>query len=309
MVDDTPDDLVFELHNEALWGAHPVRLLDPRNARDRVARSASAICAALHDARLPSAAARRRRGSGNVEHDALLEVLERTAGSTARPASDGHPLVAPAPAERRARASHVRARQRADAHRRSARRPFRTAIRAATPWRPVSMLLGGGMSSRLFQRVREELGLAYAVYTFQSFHADIGHARRLRRHRAARRRRGAPTRSARELRRRRREWAAGRRAGGGQEQLKGQITLSLESVASRMYRAAPASSCTASRTGRSMRCSRWIDAVTRGRCRGSCARILSRPSARRWCVWARTDAESTRASARSSTSLETATHA
>ena len=23
MVEDTPDDLVFELHNEALWGAHP----------------------------------------------------------------------------------------------------------------------------------------------------------------------------------------------------------------------------------------------------------------------------------------------
>ena len=36
------------------------------------------------------------------------------------------------------------------------------------------MLLGGGMSSRLFQRVREELGLAYSVYTFQSFHADVG---------------------------------------------------------------------------------------------------------------------------------------
>src|SRR5678815_1136162 len=38
----------------------------------------------------------------------------------------------------------------------------------------LSTLLGGGMSSRLFQRVREELGLAYAVYTFQSFHADVG---------------------------------------------------------------------------------------------------------------------------------------
>ena len=35
-------------------------------------------------------------------------------------------------------------------------------------------MLGGGMSSRLFQRVREELGLAYSVYTFQSFHADAG---------------------------------------------------------------------------------------------------------------------------------------
>jgi predicted Zn-dependent peptidase len=33
---------------------------------------------------------------------------------------------------------------------------------------------GGGMSSRLFQRVREELGLAYAVYGFQSFYADAG---------------------------------------------------------------------------------------------------------------------------------------
>src|SRR5690606_1002509 len=34
--------------------------------------------------------------------------------------------------------------------------------------------LGGGMSSRLFQRVREELGLAYSVYTFQSFRVDVG---------------------------------------------------------------------------------------------------------------------------------------
>ena len=30
------------------------------------------------------------------------------------------------------------------------------------------------MSSRLFQRVREELGLAYTVYTFQSFYAEAG---------------------------------------------------------------------------------------------------------------------------------------
>ncbi|MGH7545079.1 MAG: M16 family metallopeptidase, partial [Gemmatimonadota bacterium] len=34
--------------------------------------------------------------------------------------------------------------------------------------------LGGGMSSRLFQRVREELGLAYAVYTFHSFYRRGG---------------------------------------------------------------------------------------------------------------------------------------
>ena len=34
--------------------------------------------------------------------------------------------------------------------------------------------LGGGMSSRLFQRIREELGMAYSVYTYSSSYRDIG---------------------------------------------------------------------------------------------------------------------------------------
>jgi predicted Zn-dependent peptidase len=38
----------------------------------------------------------------------------------------------------------------------------------------LSSAFGGGMSSRLFQRVREELGLAYAVYSFQSFYRMAG---------------------------------------------------------------------------------------------------------------------------------------
>jgi predicted Zn-dependent peptidase len=34
--------------------------------------------------------------------------------------------------------------------------------------------MGGGMSSRLFQRVREELALAYSVFSFQSFYSMAG---------------------------------------------------------------------------------------------------------------------------------------
>ena len=34
--------------------------------------------------------------------------------------------------------------------------------------------LGGGMSSRLFQRIREELGLAYSVYTYSSSYQGLG---------------------------------------------------------------------------------------------------------------------------------------
>ena len=37
-----------------------------------------------------------------------------------------------------------------------------------------STILGGGMSSRLFQEVRENRGLAYSVYSFASSHADAG---------------------------------------------------------------------------------------------------------------------------------------
>jgi predicted Zn-dependent peptidase len=33
---------------------------------------------------------------------------------------------------------------------------------------------GGGMSSRLFQRIREELGLAYAIYAYHQFYRSAG---------------------------------------------------------------------------------------------------------------------------------------
>ena len=42
---------------------------------------------------------------------------------------------------------------------------------------PLSVLnnaLGGGMSSRLFQRIREDLGMAYSVYTYASSYRGVG---------------------------------------------------------------------------------------------------------------------------------------
>ena len=101
----------------------------------------------------------------------------------------------------------------------------------------LSMLLGGGMSSRLFQRVREELGLAYAVYTYQTFHADVGmHGVYVA---------TAPDSAGAALDAIRAELQSVVERGlpddevaMGRQQLKGQVTLSLESVSSRMYRAA-----------------------------------------------------------------------
>ena len=38
----------------------------------------------------------------------------------------------------------------------------------------MNTILGGNMSSRLFQEIREKHGLAYAVYSYNSSHADTG---------------------------------------------------------------------------------------------------------------------------------------
>ena len=42
------------------------------------------------------------------------------------------------------------------------------------PLAVLNALLGGGMSSRLFQSVREEAGLAYSIYSSTEFHRDCG---------------------------------------------------------------------------------------------------------------------------------------
>jgi predicted Zn-dependent peptidase len=233
MVDDTPDDLVFELHNEALWGAHPYGY-SILGTRDTVTSLGTADLRRLHErAYHPSQLI--VAASGNVEHDHLLAVLERT-GWTERVGGDATRLTVPPPradapvrrhVEREGAQTHIVVGTTTVAH----EDPRRHAVIL------LSTILGGGMSSRLFQRVREELGLAYSVYTFQSFHADVGlHGVYV----------GTGPETARDALDAIQVELEDVAQGGlpeselamGKSQLKGQITLSLESVTARMYRAA-----------------------------------------------------------------------
>jgi predicted Zn-dependent peptidase len=233
MVDDTPDDLVFELHNEQMWGEHPYGY-SILGTRDTVSALGVDDLRALHQrayhpGNLVVAA------SGNVSHERLLDVLEATGwhGVAAGPPDR---LVSPPPAlaapvvravERDGAQSHVVVGTDAMAQGDPRRLPLVL----------LSMLLGGGMSSTLFQRVREELGLAYSVYTFQSFHADTGtHGVYV----------GTAPETAPaaldaimvELDRVARQGLTPADLAMGKQQLKGQVTLSMESVSARMYRAA-----------------------------------------------------------------------
>ena len=136
----------------------------------------------------------------------------------------------------------------------------------------LTNVFGGGMSSRLFQRVREELGLAYAVFAYKNFHQSSGQLGVYV---------GSQTASAdqaveairEEYDRLAREGLPAAELADGKQQLKGQIMLSLESPVARMGRLA----------GFSLhddpyrpldRMLAEIDAVTRGRDRGRRGGVL-----------------------------------
>ena len=233
MVDDTPDDLVFELHNASLWGDHPYGY-SILGTRDTVSAMRVEDIRALH-ARGYQPRNIVVAASGNVEHDALLAVLQQT-GWLDEPRGTGAPFSSPAAAPAAPVERHV------DRDSQQVHVVFGSpTVPHADPRRHtlmlVNTLLGGGMSSRLFQKIREELGLVYAVYAFQSFQVDAGsHGVYLA---------TAPETATQavdavrgELTRLASDGIDGAEMQNGKQQLKGQSTLSLESVSSRMYRAA-----------------------------------------------------------------------
>ncbi|HUC41228.1 MAG TPA: pitrilysin family protein, partial [Gemmatimonadales bacterium] len=101
----------------------------------------------------------------------------------------------------------------------------------------LSNVFGGGMSSRLFQRIREELGLAYAIYSFTSFYRAVGMNGVYVGTQPARAEKAVEAIRA-EFARMAREGLRNDALDEAKQQTLGQLMLSLESPTSRMYRLA-----------------------------------------------------------------------
>ncbi len=167
-VEDTPDDLIFDLHAERLWGGHPYgySILGTRatvgSFTDETLRGLHRR--AYHRGNIVVAAV------GNVEHERLVAQVARLF-ETAPPDGAGESVPA-APAEQ---VGEVRIeRPGAQSHMVLGTRTFGHGDERRIALVLLSNAFGGGMSSRLFQKVREEHGLAYAVYSLQSFYRDAG---------------------------------------------------------------------------------------------------------------------------------------
>jgi predicted Zn-dependent peptidase len=167
-VEDTPDDLVFELHAETLWSGHPYGR-SILGTRESLKAMTVDDLRQLHqerylDGELIVAAA------GYLEHDRVIEMVEERFGDigTGEASRVPDPVQPDVPGQVRV------PRDSAQTHIVFGTRTPPRADRSRFPLVLLAAAFGGGMSSRLFQRIREELALAYTVYSFQSFHLKAG---------------------------------------------------------------------------------------------------------------------------------------
>ncbi|CAA0087726.1 putative zinc protease [Starkeya nomas] len=164
---DTPDDLVFDLFQERAFPGQPIGrsiLGTPETVRSFGPDRLRAYLARNYRAPKMIVAA-----AGAVEHEAVVEeVAKRFSGFAAAD------KPAPAPARYQGGTEIGGGRDLEQAHiliglpGLSYRDPAIHALQVFTN------ILGGGMSSRLFQEVREARGLCYAVYSFHWGYADTG---------------------------------------------------------------------------------------------------------------------------------------
>jgi predicted Zn-dependent peptidase len=244
--EDTPDELIHDLFASEVWRGHPlgnpilgsarsVRAFQPAVVRrfyqrrytpDRVlvavagALRADSVRRLVERRLVPAfaAAAAGGKGDGRGEEPAAL--------------AEGGALLGPA---RAAGMASVRVVKRALSQEYlcigGEAPPFASPDRL--PLVLLATILGGGMSSRLFQSIRERRGLAYSVYSYTDSYVDSG----LFATYAA----TVPARAPvvldlilREYRRLHQNGVSARELRDAKSQLRGEIVFSLESVGSRM---------------------------------------------------------------------------
>lgn len=233
-VQDTPDDQVFDLSSEALWPVHPYGY-SILGTRETVSTLSTEDLKQLHGrAYFPGNCV--IAAAGNLLHEDLLDELARHGWFEGGAPAHGPPSVPAVPAAvRGGEARH--AKDTAQTHIVFGTGGVRYADRRKYALMVLANIFGGGMSSRLFQRVREELGLAYAIYAFASFYREIGVVGVYV---------GTQPRTAdqavaairAEYARLAREGLNGAALAEAKQQTQGQMMLSLESPSARMYRLA-----------------------------------------------------------------------
>jgi predicted Zn-dependent peptidase len=172
MVEDTPDELLSELFNAAYFPGHS--LGRPIEGTEATVSSFDHRTISTFHAQEFSAANLVVAAAGNVDHDRLVELVEKALGNSAN-ADEGNKSE---PTERSPTpAAPILIEQKNELE--------QAHLIVAAPWPDaksndryaaslLASVVGGGTSSRLWQTIREERGLAYSVGAGGSTFSDVG---------------------------------------------------------------------------------------------------------------------------------------
>lgn len=167
MYEDDPNDVTFECFTRAVFADHALEtpVLGTRESIRNMSREG---IAGYWDRRY-GAGSMVVAGAGSVDHDGLVGMIADRFGDWTGDAVD-HDF---APAEPRSRVE-VRRRETEQAHIILGGAGLQRTDERRWAFEVLNHVIGSGMSSRLFREVREERGLAYAVYGFKLAYADNG---------------------------------------------------------------------------------------------------------------------------------------
>jgi predicted Zn-dependent peptidase len=167
MLEDNPEDLVHQLASSHFWGDHPLGRPIVGSRDTVLGFQARDIRAFFHRVYQPQRLM--VVAAGRVNHDQLVDLVSPTFGRIPSQSDLGHrrpPVVSNGvklttkPLEQ-AHLCFSASGLPADDPRRYAMSLLNT-------------IIGGNMSSRLFQNIRERRGLAYSVYSYATAHQDTG---------------------------------------------------------------------------------------------------------------------------------------
>ncbi|MCC7259679.1 MAG: insulinase family protein [Alphaproteobacteria bacterium] len=166
MYNDAPDELVYDYFSETAYAEQPIGrsiLGTPERVssftRDDLCRYVESH---YHGGNMVLAA------TGNVDHAELIALAEKSFASL--PAG----AAAPKDAARYTGGRYFKERDFEQAHLVLGLNGLSTLDEDYRTLQLLSMAMGGGMSSRLFQEVREKRGLAYSVYSYANAYTDTG---------------------------------------------------------------------------------------------------------------------------------------
>lgn len=167
MIEDSPEEFIHTILEQNLWGDHPLgrSILGTRETVKQF--KSDAIKKFFHHFYQPDRII--ISAAGNIEHNQLLDLIGPSF-ETVKPGEKLPDRIPPAPKNR----VTITPRDLEQVHICIGTEGIGITDKRRFSASLMNTILGGNMSSRLFQEIREKRGLAYSVYSFTSAGVDTG---------------------------------------------------------------------------------------------------------------------------------------